>query len=95
MDNIENKEVETRTIEPQVDASALIAQERTRIADITKTVRAANLPVEFAEDLIGKGATIEQARGLILDEVIKRQPQITNTTTVTVDSSEKFRARCC
>lgn len=89
MDNNENKEVETRTVESQVDALVLIAQERTRIANITKTVRSANLPVEFAEDLIGKGATIEEARGLILDEVIKRQPQITNTTTVT-DSKENM-----
>lgn len=82
MDNLENKEIETR-VEPQVDAAALIAQERSRIADITKTVRSANLGVEFAEDLIGKGASVEEARGLILDEVIKRQPKVTNTTTVT------------
>ena len=93
MDNIENKDVETRK-EPQVDASALIAQERSRIADINKTVRSAGLSTEFAEKLIGDGTTIEVARSLILDEMIKKQPQITNTTTVTVDSSDKFRARC-
>ena len=91
MENTEIKE-EVRSVEPQVDPVALIAQERSRIADITKTVRAANLSIEFAEDLIGKGASVEEARSLILDEVIKRQPKVTNTTTVTVDSSDKFRA---
>ena len=79
MDNIENKDVETRK-EPQVDASALIAQERSRIADINKTVRSAGLSTESAEKLIGDGTTIEVARSLILDEMIKKQPQITNTT---------------
>lgn len=87
MENIENKEV-TRE-ESTVDAVALIAQERARIADITKTVRSAGLGSELAEDLIGRGVSIEEARSVILDEVIKRQPKVTNTTTVE-DSKEKM-----
>ena len=82
MENTEIKEG-APSVEPMIDPVALIAQERSRIADITKTVRAANLSIEFAEDLIGKGASVEEARSLILDEVIKRQPKVTNTTTVT------------
>jgi hypothetical protein len=83
MENVDNKEVVRTETLPVVDPAALIAQERSRIADITKTVRSAGLGVEFAEDLIGRGVALDEARSAILDEVIKRQPVVSNTTAVT------------
>lgn len=81
---------ETRSA-PVINPDEVIRAERSRIGEITKLCRSANLTSDFAEKLIGDGASIESARSLILDEVIKNQPKVSNTTTLK-DAGENFRA---
>ncbi|MEI2780939.1 MAG: prohead protease/major capsid protein fusion protein [Candidatus Competibacter sp.] len=89
------KEIETKTEEvralPQINPDEVIHAERSRIGEITKLCRSANLTSDFAEKLIGDGASIEIARSLILDEVIKNQPKVSNTTSLK-DAGENFRS---
>ena len=67
---------ETRGVEPvappPVDVSAVreeaAAAERKRATDISSAVRAAKLPVTFAETLIRDGVDIDKARARIIDE---------------------------
>jgi phage head maturation protease len=67
-----------------------VLHERKRINDILTLTRQANLSTNIADELIGNGSTVEQARSQILDKIIANQPQIKNTTTV-VDNKDKFR----
>lgn len=53
-------------------ADAAIAAERQRIQDIHARVTTAGLPVEVANDLIGRGIAAEHAGNHILDEMAKR-----------------------
>lgn len=72
-----NAELE-RALNPEgADPKAVqtaIEAERKRSADITTAVRAAKLPVEFAERMISEGRTIDEARALVIEEFAKNDP---------------------
>lgn len=80
------------TLAPQINADEVIKAERSRIAEITKLAKTFNLSGDFAENLIGSGADVNQARLSILEEVAKSQKSVNPRITTTVDSTEKFRA---
>ncbi len=72
-----------------------VRAERTRVLEIQKIVRAAQLPDTFAQKLVGDGTGLEKARKAVLDELAKRggeggeiRPQIT----ITRDEMDKCRA---
>jgi len=50
--------------------------ERQRIMDIRGAVRAAKLDDQFADDLVGRGVGIEEARRLIIDKLADTQPPV-------------------
>lgn len=74
---------------------AILAAERTRVADINTLCRTAKLDQAFADRLVSTGSTIEAARGAVLTDLTTRQAtqrteQHTHVTTV-ADASDKFR----
>jgi hypothetical protein len=77
-----NNPVTPHVTPPVVDEAALkakadaaILEERTRGIEIRKTTKIAQLDDAFADDVIGRGVTLDQARALIFDELAKRQAQ--------------------
>ncbi|KQC02091.1 prohead protease/major capsid protein fusion protein [Pedobacter sp. Hv1] len=78
----------TAAVVPAADANAIGAAtttERTRISDIQLAVRTHGITDDaFYQKLITDGSTIDQARALILDELVKRQaPASVTATSVT------------
>ena len=80
------------TIEtPAVDAQAILAGERRRVADINDAVRKAGLELSFAEKLVADGTDINAARALIIDAMHQREKAAPTHThvQVTADHAEK------
>ncbi|MGE0358932.1 MAG: prohead protease/major capsid protein fusion protein [Burkholderiales bacterium] len=50
-----------------------VRAERGRVADIHRRVRSANLPQEFADDLVERGVTLDAACRAIVDEIAERR----------------------
>lgn len=72
------------------------ATERTRVQEINKAVRATGLTSEFADSLIAQEISLDQARGLIIDEVAKKGANngtnnAHSAVTVGKDETDKFR----
>lgn len=84
----------TETPAPAVDADAIRKQaqdeERGRVTGITAAVRAAKLDDELAQDMIGKGVSIDEARKLIIEELGKRSAAapVSSHPSVTVGTDE-------
>jgi hypothetical protein len=74
-------------------AKAALEAERTRASEITKSAETAGLPVSFAQDLISRGVTLEESRGLMLSEMAKRQTSGVKTTSVEVVNDERDKVR--
>ncbi|MEE3046648.1 MAG: ClpP-like prohead protease/major capsid protein fusion protein [Pseudomonadota bacterium] len=83
------------TIDPATIAKEAIAKERTRVSEIQAAVRAAKLDNEFANDLIAKGVSIDQARAAIIDKWADADntPEPTNHVRASVvsDGVDRFR----
>lgn len=60
---------------PQESARAAVEGERTRFAEITKSVRKAGLDSSVAEDLISRGVSLDAARAVIIDKLAERTEQ--------------------
>lgn len=60
---------------PQPTDSQARAAERTRIAEITKAVRAAGLDESFGQDLIDRDVPLDQARALVINKMAERDAQ--------------------
>lgn len=83
---------------------AAVAGERARVTAITEAVRKANLPAEFAAELVNGGKTIDQARALIIDKFAEADPakgkdgapaagqRSVQNTQVTTDEADKRRS---
>lgn len=67
--------------------------ERQRVMDIRSAVRAAKLDDQFADDLIGRGVAIEEARRLIIDKLAETQPPVETRGTHTSGVGNKRRGR--
>lgn len=65
----------TETAPPAVDADKVRAEERQRLADISALVRKAGLDGKLAEDMFGRGLTLDGARVEVLDAVMKRSAE--------------------
>lgn len=64
---------------------AAIEAERKRAQGIMDAVRKAQLPLNFGEDLVGRGIELDEARGLIIDELAKRSEQSAGQNHVRVE----------
>ena len=91
----------TTPAQPAVDAEAIraaaVTAERTRVKDIRHAVRSAKLSDEFADKLIADGASVDNARAAIIDELAKAQAPVetrsTHSAMVTgVDESVQVRS---
>jgi hypothetical protein len=85
-------ETETRAAAPAVDAQAILATERKRVADINDACRKAGLDAQFSERLVADGTSIGDARAAIIDAMYQRQqsqPQTQARIDVTADHGEK------
>ena len=85
-------ETETRAAAPVVDAQAILATERKRVADINDACRKAGLDAQFSERLVADGTSIGDARAAIIDAMYQRQqsqPQTQARMDVTADHGEK------
>lgn len=85
-------ETETRAAAPAVDAQAILATERKRVADINDACRKAGLDAQFSERLVADGTSIGDARAAIIDAMYQRQqsqPQTQARMDVTADHGEK------
>ena len=108
---ISNKMDETTEVIPAANEAAQAANEaatnaaraaatnleKTRSKEILRACRSVNLPAEFAEGLIGQDITIDQARGLVIDEVAKNKAtnasnNVQTTVSVNADETDKFRS---
>jgi hypothetical protein len=70
--------VRTETVvKTPVDADAIRAQERTRVADITGLCRKFGIPAEKESDFIAKGVSVDAARSAVLDELATRDAATT------------------
>ena len=73
------------------------AAERERVSEIQRSVRAAKLPQDFADELIKGGDTVDQARAKVIDRWQEQanEPETSNVQRVQVghDVSDKFRAQ--
>lgn len=78
------------TVDPAKAASDAVAAERKRAAEIRQSVRAAGLGDDVAEKHITDGTTIDAVRAAIIEELGKRQPQISGIS-VGKEQSEKVR----
>lgn len=71
--------------------------ERTRSAEIMKSVTAAGLDVEFARKLIEENKSVEESRGMIIDEMAKRTKEAKDIKPAApsieagADADDKFR----
>jgi hypothetical protein len=70
---------------------AALAAERTRSSEILKSCRAANLPAEYAQELIDSEKTLDQARAAIAEKAT--QPVPVNETEVRNAATTAERAR--
>lgn len=70
-----------------------VKAERQRVMDIRGAVRAAKLDDQFADDLIGRGVAIEEARKLVIDKLAETQPPVetrgTHTPGVSVSGEDE------
>ena len=85
-------ETETRATAPAVDAQAILASERKRVADINDACRKAGLDAQFSERLVADGTSIGDARAAIIEAMYQRQqsqPQTQARMDVTADHGEK------
>ena len=85
-------ETETRAAAPAVDAQAILASERKRVADINDACRKAGLDAQFSERLVADGISIGDARAAIIEAMYQRQqsqPQTQARMDVTADHGEK------
>ena len=85
-------ETETRAAAPAVDAQAILASERKRVADINDACRKAGLDAQFSERLVADGTSIGDARAAIIEAMYQRQqsqPQTQARMDVTADHGEK------
>lgn len=64
-------------------------KERTRSAEIRRTVRAAQLPDEMADKLIADGATVDAARAQVIDELGKRTVPLNSHPRIETAESER------
>lgn len=80
------------------DAAAILAGERSRVAEITTCVRAANIDDQsFLDNLINTGATADAARSAIFGHMIAQQTAIRGQQTgfahrITADETDKIRS---
>lgn len=89
MNNLENnQEQRSEKIEaPMIDARKIVEDERARVREISAMCRDFNVD---ADKLINEGATVEQARAAILEQLKTRQAPI--AAKVERDEVDKFRA---
>lgn len=69
--------------------------QRSRVAEVTKIVRAAKLPDTFSQKLINDGTGLQQARKLVLDELARKGGEggeIRSQITITRDEMDGVRA---
>jgi len=73
------------------------AAERERVAEIQRSVRAAKLPQDFADELIRNGDSVDQARAKVIDrwQADANEPDTSPVHRVQVgrDASDKFRTQ--
>jgi len=85
---------------PSIDAEALkkeaASQERQRATEIRQAVRSAKLEETFADSLIERGVSADEARKAVLEEMSKKPApaaQIDTTTRVEVGTDEREKRR--
>ena len=77
------------------DFQAVIAAERRRVAEIRRSVRAAGLDDSLAETLSENGASIDEARKLIIDKMVEREAQAPTRAHVQVTADEGTKRSEC
>lgn len=88
----------TATVQPVNEDQARkagVEVERARAAGIRTAVRAVKLPEAFADGLIDKGTSLDEARALIIDELAKKEtatPAVQAGVRVNADEDDKRRA---
>ena len=87
----------TELTAPEVDAAraAGITAERTRIAEINDAVRGLRLDASFADDLIAKGTSADEARKLAINAAAERSektPIVSGTIETVRDETDTRRA---
>ncbi|RAJ00463.1 Mu-like prophage major head subunit gpT [Chitinophaga skermanii] len=76
----------------RTQATEILTAERNRCTLIRNAARIAKMDVDFTDDLIERGLTIEQAREEIFNKMAEQsQAPTVNTAHVTADESEKTR----
>jgi phage head maturation protease len=89
-------EPETRAASPE-DIQAAISAERRRVAEIRRTVRAAGLEADVADQLEQDGIAVDEARKFVIDQMAAKQAAVPARTqvaaVVTHDEGDK-RAAC-
>lgn len=71
--SIESKNIE-KVMEPEINITEIRAQERDRIASITALGKRHGLP-ELAEQMVGNGTTLAEARAAILERIENRHQE--------------------
>ena len=93
---VEAIQPETRSASPE-DIQAAISAERRRVAEIRRTVRAAGLDADLADQLEQDGTSVDEARKLVIDQMAAKQAEMPARTqvqvAVTADEGDK-RAAC-
>ncbi len=91
---LETKEEATPVVEPTLsisnseDIQAAIASERKRVAEIRRTVRAANLDASLAEKLEADGTSVEQTRKVVIDTWASQQAEVPSKTQIEITHDE-------
>lgn len=63
---------QAREAEQRTQLDKAVSDERARQADIRRRCRGVGLPESFADDLVGRGVTLDQAATVIVDELAAR-----------------------
>lgn len=103
--NMDNEQQTTSATAPEARAAAqpqdglnaeqlradAVAQERARITDIQKAVRVAGLDAAVAEDLVGRGLTIDKARAAIFEKMGEREQKLPTQTRGAIEMGDDAR----
>ena len=91
---IEAPLAETRSASPE-DIQAAISAERRRVAEIRRTVRAAGLDADLAEQLEQDGTSVDEARKQVIDHMAAKQAEMPARTQVAITHDEGDKRAAC
>jgi ATP-dependent Clp endopeptidase proteolytic subunit ClpP len=95
-DETNNSAPENGATNTDVAVAAAVTAERERVQKIRANVRSAKLPEAFADDLIGRGVSVDDANAQIIagwaSQDMTPEPRPHNRVVITGDAVDRFRA---